>query len=257
LQVKTVASFLIALWIAVLVPVSSPLAEPIRGSSAQSAGPVEAEAAEKPEAEAQEPGLIADPLEPVNRAFFHFNDRLYFWVLKPVSSGYKLALPEALRNCIGNFFSNLFTPIRVANCLLQGKIKGAGREVLRFTVNSTAGFVGFNDVAGEELEIRGAEEDLGQTLGVYGLGPGIYINWPFLGPSSIRDTVGIVGDGFLNPVNHIVTSTDTNLAVKGFERVNQTSLRIGDYESFKRAALDPYVALKDAYHQSRERKVNR
>ncbi len=198
---------------------------------------------------------IADPFEPVNRFFFYFNDRLYFWVLKPVASGYGAIVPQPFRVCIRNFFSNLATPIRLANCLLQFKFKGAGTETIRFVVNTTIGVVGFADIAKNEFRLDKQEEDFGQTLGFYGIGPIFYINWPIWGPSTLRDTVGSVADSFLDPWNYLVTSTTPNLAVKAYDRVNNTSLTLGEYEAIKKAALDPYVAIRDAYQQYRWNKI--
>jgi len=96
--------------------------------------------------------------------------------------------------------------------------------------------------------------DLGQTLGVYGVGQGFYIVWPILGPSSARDSVDIAGNYFLYPVNYI-SPWYAWLGVRGYEEVNDTSLRIGDYEFLKEAAIDPYVALRDAYIQYRQKMV--
>ena len=200
---------------------------------------------------------ISDPLEPINRIFFAFNDKLYFWLLEPVAKGYSKVVPEPARVGVRNFFSNLLTPIRLVNCLLQGKFKSAGTETLRFIINSTVGFLGFQDVAKQEGHLERQEEDLGQSLGVYGLGPGIYINWPIFGPSSFRDTVGMFGDFFLDPINYAVTRTKYNMAVKGYDKVNKTSLTLGDYESLKKAALDPYVAVRDAYFQYRRNLIKK
>ncbi len=198
---------------------------------------------------------IADPLEKLNRAFFVFNDRLYFWVLKPTARGYSKVVPEPARVGIRHFFANLRMPVRAANCLLQGKFSGFGRELLRFFVNSTVGMLGFFDVAKIAWDMDGADEDLGQSLGRAGLGPVCYINWPLLGPSSLRDTVGMVGDGFLSPFYYLVNPAEADAGLRGFEVLNDTSLRIGDYESLKKAALDPYIAFRDAYHQRRSTKI--
>jgi phospholipid-binding lipoprotein MlaA len=197
---------------------------------------------------------IADPLEPINRAFFYFNDKLYFWLLKPVARGYRFILPQSVRIGVRNFFDNLGFPIRFVNCLLQGKFEGAGREANRFAVNSTAGLLGLIDVAEEKMGINEQDEDFGQTLGFYGLGPGFYIDWPFLGPSSLTDTVGIVGDIPLDPVSY-TGETFIALPVRSLDLVNRTSLTIGEYEDLKRASLDPYVAMRDAYYQFRQNKI--
>ena len=203
----------------------------------------------------KEEDLIADPLEPLNRVFFLFNDKLYFWLLKPVATGYEKVVPELLRVSVRNFFSNLSMLIRAVNCLLQGKIKAFGNELVRFMVNTSGGMCGLVDVAKAGLNLPNQEEDLGQTLGFAGIGPGIFINWPILGPSSLRDTIGLIGDGFLDPVNYLVPRTKYNAAVRGYDMVNGTSLVLGDYEDLKRAALDPYVSLRDAYHQNRQHKI--
>jgi phospholipid-binding lipoprotein MlaA len=199
---------------------------------------------------------IADPLEPINRVFFSFNDKLYFWALKPVASGYKMIVPQPARVGVRNFFSNIATPIRLANSLLQLNFKGAGNETVRFLLNTTFGLAGFLDPAKKRFNIDKQEEDFGQTLGFYKIGPVFYINWPVFGPSSLRDTVGTVGDFFLNPWNYLVEfPVLVNVAVGVVERVNNASLTIGEYEDLKEAALDPYIALRDAYHQYRRGKI--
>lgn len=200
---------------------------------------------------------ISDPLEPINRLFFHFNDKLYFWLLKPVSSGYKVVVPEPARVSVSNFFSNLAFPVRFVNCLLQAKFKGAGYEWGRFLTNSIFGLAGFFDVAGKNFDMKGYDEDLGQTLGSYGLGNGFYINWPILGPSSVRDTIGDAGDFFLDPLYYADLKTKYDLAKRGLEKTNDTSLTIGEYEDLKRSAMDPYIALRDAYFQYRRNKIKK
>ena len=111
------------------------------------------------------------------------------------------------------------------------------------------------DVATDNIKLKKYEEDFGQTLGSYGMGPAFYINLPFLGPSCLRDAIGMVGDSFLDPVNYIVPHTKYNLSVKGGKTLNKTSLRIGDYESIKKSALDPYISIRDAYYQYRKNKI--
>lgn len=199
---------------------------------------------------------IADPLEPVNRIVFHFNDKLYFWLLKPVARGYAFVVPEDLRISVRNFFVNISTPVRVVNNLLQLKIKGAGNELLRFGVNSTMGMLGLYDVARDELGININDEDFGQTLGVWGLGPGIYINWPFIGPSSLRDSAGYAGDYFLEPLNYLNPAMN-RMAVKAGDGINRVSLSIGNYEGMKKDAFDPYSAVKDIYYQYRKSKIDK
>lgn len=200
---------------------------------------------------------ISDPLEPINRVFFHFNDKLYFWFLKPVSSGYKAVVPKPARIGVKNFFSNLAFPIRFVNCILQAKFEGAGYEVGRFLTNSILGLGGFINVAEKQFNMKAYDEDFGQTLGAYGLGNGFYINWPVLGPSTLRDTIGDAGDYFLDPVYYADLDTTYDISIKGYEKVNDTSLVIGDYEDLKKSAIDPYIAFRDAYFQYRRNKVEK
>ena len=201
------------------------------------------------------PSAVSDPIEPVNRAFFTFNDKLYFWVLKPISAGYSKVLPLSARRGVKNFFSNIATPVRLVNCTLQAEFEGAWIEIERFAINTTVGVAGFGDPARNRWNLEKRNEDLGQTLGRYGLGPSIYFNWPIIGPCNVRDTVGYVGDLFLDPINYLVPRFWYNAGIKSYETVNGTSLRAGEYEDFKNAAIDPYVALRDAYYQYRKNQV--
>jgi phospholipid-binding lipoprotein MlaA len=200
---------------------------------------------------------IADPLEPLNRLFFRFNDKLYYWVLKPVARVYSGIMPQELRISVGNFFDNLLSPGRAVNSLLQGEVKDFSVEVTRFVLNSTAGILGLGDFARDVLDLRSSEEDTGQTLGYYGLGGVFYIVWPFLGPSNFRDSLGKIGDGYLNPVIFLDAESEVTFSLWTLDRVNYTSLTLGDYELFTETALDPYVAVKDAYQQYREGQIKK
>ncbi len=201
--------------------------------------------------------VIADPLEGFNRVMFTFNDRLYFWILKPVARGYRFLVPEPIRVGVRNFFTNLMFPVRFVNCLLQGKLGASGEELSRFLLNSTVGLAGLMDPASYD-RMPSHDEDFGQTLGVYGFGTGWYLVWPFLGPSSLRGTAGIVGDHFLKPTTWVFAGEpEEALAVYAGEKVNATSLRLGDYESLIAAVLDPYVAVRNAYCQQRRKLVEK
>lgn len=193
---------------------------------------------------------IPDPFEPVNRAVFTFNDKAYYWFFKPVAKGYKAVVPQGVRVAVRNFFSNLATPIRVANSLLQGELRATGTELLRFTINSTIGVAGLFDPAYDEFHLEKKDADLGQTLGRYGLGQGMYLVLPLLGPTTLRDGAGRAGDLFLDPVSY-VTPTEASIGVNVYKMENGLSLRIGEYEDLTGAALDPYVAVRDAYVQHR------
>lgn len=214
----------------------------------------EEEAIEPEEGQEEEAVQIADPLYPWNNAMYQFNDKLYFWVMKPVAKGYSAVLPEDVRGAFGNFFYNLLTPVRFVGDIMQLKMKYAGNELVRLAYNSTVGVFGLVDAAKVDLSISRHDEDLGQTLGSYGIGTGFYIVWPFLGPSSLRDTVGMVGDGFLTPL-YYVNPWEASLGIEAFDKINDTSLHIGDYEDLKEAAIEPYVAIRDAYTQHRKKEV--
>ncbi len=195
-----------------------------------------------------------DPLNPLNRAMFHVNDVLYFWVVKPVAMVYTGLTPEPARTGVRNFFRNLGMPVRMANCILQGKSGRAGEELGRFMVNSTVGFLGFGDPAADYLDLNPPEEDLGQTLALYGVGDGFYIYWPFFGPSTLRDTGGMVGDYFLDVLPNAI-GMKGNAGFFAFKTINSTALRIGEYETLRDAALEPYAALQNAYIQYRKMKI--
>ncbi len=199
---------------------------------------------------------IADPFEPLNRVSFYFNDKLYLWVFEPVARGYSKIVFEEARISVRNVFQNIGTPIRLVNNLLQFKIKSAGNELLRFGFNTTFGIFGLFDFAKDNLGIKMQDEDLGQTLGVWGAGPAFYINWPLLGPSSLRDTIGNAGDHFLDPLS-LINPTIDRIAIKTGDQINSMSLRLGDYEEIKKDAIDPYAAFRDIYHQYRNSKIDR
>lgn len=198
---------------------------------------------------------VADPLENWNRAMFEFNDRLYFWVLKPVSLGYRNVVPEMARVGIKNFFYNLGGPIRIVNCFLQGKMESTANEMARFVYNTTFGVLGFGNPAKDNPELNPPEEDMGQTLAVYGIGDGFFVIWPFLGPSTLRDTAGMFADGFMDPLYHL-DDTAASVGAKAVDLINSTSFRIGDYESLKSSAIEPYQAFKNVYMQYRTKRIN-
>ena len=235
---------------AMLLPVAAAQAADNQEAAATGGAVSDSTAEAQPEDEA----VIVDPFEPLNRVFFVFNDKLYFILLKPVSQVYGALVPEWGRVRVRNVFTNAAMPVRFVNSLLQLKVHAAVKEVGRFVANSIGGVGGMFDVVGENPDAQPSEEDLGQTLGSYGIGDGFYIVWPVIGPSSFRDSVGLAGDFFLNPVNHITPAADY-VAVRSGEHVNDTSLRIGEYEDFTESAVDPYVAMRDAYVQHRKSKV--
>ena len=197
---------------------------------------------------------IPDPFEPLNRLAFHFNDKFYFWVLKPAAQGYSFVVPQEFRVAFRNFFTNLVTPVRLVNCLLQGKFKAAGNEAARFGINTSLGLLGLFDQARDRFDLPLQDEDTGQTLGFWGMEPVFYLEWPILGSSSLRDSIGFVGDLFLDPRTYL-SSSPIVYVIRPIELINEVSLRIGDYEDLKAAAIDPYVSKRDLYHQYRRNKI--
>ena len=199
---------------------------------------------------------LSDPLEPVNRVFYHFNDKLYFWAVKPVAKTYSKLVPEPARRGLRAFVSNVYTPVRATNCLLQGKFAAFWREVARFIINTTSGCLGFRDAAFEDYHVKKSKEDFGQTMAVYGLGFGPYIVIPFIGPSSVRDGIGLAADGYMYPPNYFMNMWQIAGRSTG-ETVNDMSLRIGEYESFKETAIDPYVSMRQAYYEYRKKQISK
>jgi len=195
--------------------------------------------------------VVNDPLEPMNRLFFQFNDKLYFWVMKPVSKGYAAVIPTDIRLCFGNFFTNLAAPIRFVNNLLQGQIGDAGVVLSRFMINSTLGILGLGDPAFRDFDFEPREADFGQTLGKWGAGPGIYFCWPGLGPSTLRDTFGFVGDAYLHPVPYITQDWVKDIGYMAVDRINTLSVSPYVYDELIRMSLDPYVASRQAYYEYR------
>ena len=199
---------------------------------------------------------VADPLEPVNRLMFGFNDVLYFWIFKPVVGTYKAVVPQPVRLGVRNFFQNVSTPVRYVNCLLQGKGPQAGTELHRLWVNTTEGILGFGDPAKDRYGLEPTYEDLGQTLGVHGMEDGLYIVWPFLGPSTLRDSLGRVGDAFLNPVRY-VEPCGVSVGLSATRGINEGSFHIGEYEEFKASSLEPYIAMREGYIQYRQESIEK
>jgi phospholipid-binding lipoprotein MlaA len=190
---------------------------------------------------------VADPL--------YIWNKLYFWVLKPLAKGYKAITPEFFRTGVSNLFYNLMMPIRFVNCILQGKGHAAASEFSRFVINTTIGVLGVWDPASRDPELNPPDdEDLGQTLGKYGIGNGFFLVWPILGPTTLRDFVGWVGDSYLNPIYYVGTA-EVSLAIDGIKIINRTSFHIGEYEALKKASVDPYVAMRNSYLQYREKKI--
>lgn len=246
------------IYIFILISVVMLSAAPLRAETS-SAIPAPAESKQAEWEDEDETPRIPDPLSPANKMMFHVNDKLYFWMLKPVAQAYSNILPVDFRVVFSNFYDNLRSPSRILNNLLQLRLRSAGNEFIRFCFNSSVGIGGLADAAGDLLDIKKQEADFGQTLGHYNIGHGFYLILPVLGPSSLRDGIGLAGDWFMHPLTYTGSSGITFGEATGIfmhEKVNDTSFRIGDYESFKESAIDPYISMRDAFAQHRKNKVD-
>jgi len=190
-----------------------------------------------------------DPFEPLNRGIYKFNDTLDQALLKPVAKGYNAVLPNPVRTGVNNFFANLDDALIAVNNLLQFKVERAASDVARLIANTTFGIGGLFDVA-TSFGLEKHNEDFGQTFGYWGIGDGPFLMLPLLGPSNVRDSVGLFAYSKLDPVlnlNHIPTR-NTLSAVRSLDR----RARLLDAEKvLDEAALDPYTFLRDAYIQQR------
>lgn len=200
--------------------------------------------------------IVADPLEGMNRAIFTFNDGLLNYVMRPLSDGYVYVTPKPVRTGVSNVFHNLLFPVRFTNNLLQGKGRAAGVEMSRFILNTTAGIGGIFDVAANHKPVVPVpdDEDLGQTFGVWGAGEGFYLVLPFLGPSTLRDTGGMVGDYFLDPFTY-VTPRLASFGLKGGRAFSNLESVLNSYDALHKAAVEPYSAFRDAYVQFRRAQI--
>ena len=201
--------------------------------------------------------FVKDSIQPLNRAIFTFNDRLYYWFFRPLSSGYEAVVPKKARLGVRNFFTNVRTPGRFVNCVLQGKFKGAGTELLRLVINSTLGVGGLSDPAAKYFKLDMYDEDFGQTLAKYNVGTGTFIEIPIFGPSNVRDGIGRLGDLALDPITFLsFVSPFLSTGVSSYHTLNEVSIDKGDtYEGLVEQAIDPYIAVQDAYTQNRAKKI--
>ncbi|TVQ82181.1 MAG: VacJ family lipoprotein [Micavibrio sp.] len=199
------------------------------------------------------PTDIADPFEPLNRMVFGFNTVVDAVIVEPVARAYRFILPSPVRDSVQNFMRNLRTPLNFAHNVLQGDIGDAGVSVARFVINTTVGIGGLFDVAATQgLEYR--REDLGQTFGRWGIGHGFYVVLPVLGPSSLRDGVGMAGDIWADPVRIYAFNQDKKWIYYtrgGVEAVDQRSRIIEAVSDLRRNSHDYYAVVRSIYGQQR------
>ena len=201
--------------------------------------------------------------EGVSRSVFKFNMAFDTAVLEPIAKGYN-KLPEPIKNGTSNFTSNVATLLSIPNSLLQGNIKQVGHSTGSFLINSTIGILGVLNPA-EKMGLKPHKEDVGQTLGTYGVGPGCYLVLPILGPSTARDSFGLLADTFVDPFAHVtirenellgISGNDLDyFSVKGVTAVDFRADNDQNFESLEKNSLDLYSSLKSVYLQSRENKI--
>lgn len=196
----------------------------------------------------------SDPLESYNRAMFAFNDAVDKAVFKPVAQAYQAVLPDPVIASVGNFFSNINDVAVLINDLLQFKFHQAAMDSSRIVFNTTFGIVGLFDVA-SRMELPKHTEDFGQTLGYWGVGEGYYVVLPLLGPSTIRDTVGLAGDFMISPIDWATDSDTVEWSLWGLNLINRRAGLLRVERAFADAQIDPYSFRRSAYLQMRRNLV--
>ena len=202
--------------------------------------------------------------EGASRAIFKFNMAFDNVILEPVAKGYN-KLPEPIKKGTSNFTSNIGTLLSIPNHVLQGNFKEAADATASFLINSTIGIVGLANPA-EKLGLKAQQEDVGQTLGSYGVGPGCYFVLPILGPTTARDSVGLVADSFVDPFAHVTWRENElfgisgnkvdYLSFKGTDAVDFRADNVVNLESLEKNSIDLYASFKSLYLQNRENKIN-
>ena len=199
---------------------------------------------------------IYDPIEPINRAIFSFNNAADKVILEPIAKGYK-KLPTPIQSGINNFLSNLRAPLVVVNQILQGQGENAVQSTGRFLINSTVGIFGLFDVA-ERMGIDEKEEDFGQTLATWGVGDGFYIVLPIFGPSNVRDTAGMILTYTTDPINaYAVREGEAWLLPlrTATNAIDQRSKIIDEVNALRNNSIDYYAAVRSSYYQNRKAAV--
>ena len=189
-----------------------------------------------------------DPLEPFNRKMFVFNDHLDHWILQPVSQAYVKVTPEPVRASVTDFFDNLEYPNTSLNQFLQGRFRRGFGDTVRFLADTIIGIGGLFDPA-TRLGLPHHDEDLGQTLAVWGVGQGPYLVLPFIGPDTLRNLPNLAVDALVNPLFY-VSDTAITMPLGAVGLINKRANAEPQIEMI-RQALDPYIFLREAYLQHR------
>ena len=201
--------------------------------------------------------------EKVSRGIFKFNQGFDNVILEPVAKAYN-KLPEPIRNGTGNFTSNIATLLSIPNHVLQGNFRSAGHATGSFVINTTVGVLGLGNPAAA-LGLDSQKEDLGQTLGAYGIGGGCYFVLPILGPTTVRDSLGMIGDTMVDPfarvtwhekeIKNISGSKIDYVGVKAAAAVDFRGDNMTNFESLEKNSIDLYASTKSLYLQNRNKKI--
>jgi len=216
---------------------------------------------------ASEKYSASECFEKFSRGTLKFNQGLDKAIFKPIAKGYR-ALPVPIRKSTGNFVNNLRSLLTLSNNILQGDFKAAGNTTGRFAINTTVGILGFFDPASHMGFEKKGREDFGQTLGVWGADPGCYFVLPILGPTTVRDSIGLVGNVFIDPVYQLTHNTETDIIVgndnlqehnyyyyRGTDAVDFRSKNIETIDSLEKNSIDFYASVKSLYLQNRSQKI--
>ena len=201
--------------------------------------------------------------ENVSRSIFKFNMAFDDIILEPIAKGYN-KLPSPIKTGTSNFTSNIATLLSIPNSVLQGNFSELGNSTASVLINSTFGVLGFFNPA-EKIGFKPHKEDVGQTLGTYGFGPGCYFVMPILGPTTLRDSLGMVADTFVDPFAHVtirekelfgLSGNDLDyFSVKGTSAVDFRADNISSFSSLEKNSIDLYSSFKSIYLQDRENKI--
>ena len=195
--------------------------------------------------------ILSDPFEGYNRWMFGVNESLYDSAVEPFVRGYRGMVDEDFRIGIRNVFNNALFPVKLLSSLIQLDLNKSGRVIVRTLINTTWGFGGMADVAGEEFGIKDVNEDFDQALGSLGIPTGPYLVLPFFGPATVRNMVGRTADALMSPGALLSASFGQNVIINAEDNVNQISFIIDDKKQLDESALDEYESIRDFYHQFR------
>jgi phospholipid-binding lipoprotein MlaA len=196
-----------------------------------------------------------DPWERFNEKTFWFNhDVLDRYALKPAATVWQKTLPDPMRQSLASAFDNLAMPERLVNKVFQARFQDAGSEVARFLLNTTVGVAGFVDVA-TRVGLEKSDADTGQTLGVYGAGPGPYLVMPCLPPLTVRDGIGYAIDSLLDPLSYFVIPLGAEVGRAAGKIVNERAANLKLYQDVEDTSLDLYAAVRNGYLQRRQKSI--